>query len=215
MRIRPLPVVLLAALAVAAGATAARAAAPTHVTFVGDSVAQSIEYVPAARRSLSRGLVLRLDLRVCRRLVLPSCSYQGSAPSTVLEAVQSYGRGLGSVLVVYVGYNEGPTGYGAGIDRVLRAALAQGATGVVWVTLRETRDLYRRTNVAIRRAAKRWPELQVADWNAFSAGKPWFGDDGLHLTPTGAGALAGFLRPFVLRAPAAPLDGRRRTRRDG
>jgi len=48
-------------------------------------------------------------------------------------------------------------------------------------------------DVAIRQAAKRWPELVVADWNACSSGKPWFGPDGLHLTVTGANALATLL----------------------
>ena len=32
----------------------------------------------------------------------------------------------------------------------MRAALAQGAVGVVWVTLRETRHIYHWTNVAIQ-----------------------------------------------------------------
>ena len=86
----------------------------------------------------------------------------------------------------------------------MRAALAQGAAGVVWVTLRETRGIYHRTNVVIERAAKRWPQLLIADWNAFSSGRPWFGDDGLHLTATGATALARFLRPYVWKAAAAP-----------
>ena len=43
----------------------------------------------------------------------------------------------------------------------------------------------------------------VADWNAYSAGKPWFGSDGLHLTTAGATALATFLRPYVLQAATA------------
>ena len=199
---RPALVALVLLLAVAATALAAPTSKrpPLHVTFVGDSVPDAISYVPAARRRLGRGLVLRLDLRVCRRLVEPSCSYQGSTPSTALDAVRSYGTALGQVLVVDVGYNEGPIGYGGGIDRVMRAALAQKAVGVVWVTLRETRDLYAQTNVAIRRATRRWPQLEVADWNAFSSGKPWFAGDGLHLTPTGAIELATFLRPYVLRA---------------
>ena len=115
-------------------------------------------------------------------------------------------RRLGGVLIVYVGYNESAFGYRKGIDRIMRAALAQGAKGVVWVTLREERDIYRQTNVAIRAAAKRWPQLYVADWNAFSHGKPWFSSDGLHMGAAGAEGLARFLRPFVLRAPRAP-DG--------
>jgi hypothetical protein len=202
MRVRAL-VMLVLGLALAAGAgtsTTSASSSALTVTFVGDSVPDAITYVPMARRRLGRGLVLRLDLRVCRRLVQPSCSFQGSAPTTALQAVRSYGRGLGRVLVVDVGYNEGPIGYGLGIDDVMRAALAQNAAGVVWVTLRETRDLYRQTNEAIRRARRRWPELEIADWNAFSAGKPWFAGDGLHLTPTGAVELAAFLRPYVLRA---------------
>ena len=145
------------------------------MAFVGDSVPDAITYVSAARRRLTKGFVVKLDLRVCRRLVTLGCSFQGSTPSSALEAIQSFGAGLGNVLVVDVGYNEGPVGYGAGIDRVMRAARAQGAIGVVWVTLRETRGLYRQTNTVIRRATKRWPHLSVADWNAFSSGRSWFG----------------------------------------
>ena len=187
-----------------AGATAAPARSPLPVTFVGDSVPASISYIPAAQAELRRGLKLRLDLRVCRRLVQPSCAYQGATPPSALQAVQGYGRSLGRVLIVNVGYNESSDAYRRGIDRIMRAALAQGAAGVVWVTLRETRSIYHRTNILIAAAAKRWPQLLVADWNAFSTGKRWFGDDGLHLTTTGATALATFLRPYVWKAAAAP-----------
>lgn len=189
----------LAAAGSAAAATAG-STAPVRVTFVGDSVSASISYASTAQAQLRRGLSVRLDLRVCRRLVQPSCSYQGSAPTTALEAVQSLGRSLGRVLIVKVGYNESAQGYREGIDRVMRAALSQGAAGVVWVTLKETSSTYHWTNVAIRSATKRWPQLVVADWNAYSAGKPWFGHDGLHLSATGATALAAFLRSYVVRA---------------
>jgi hypothetical protein len=199
-------IVALACLVGAARGVASPAAKkPIQATFVGDSVSASIAYVPAAQTELENGLSVRLDLKVCRRLVQPSCSFQGSAPPSALQAVQSYGRSLGRVLIVKVGYNEGSQGYGAGIDKVMRAALADGATGVVWVTLREkTRysGIYRATNVEIKRAARRWPQLVVADWNAYSAGKPWFGSDGLHLTAVGAEELAAFLRPYVFRAAA-------------
>jgi hypothetical protein len=174
--------------------------APIRVTFIGDSVSASIAYATTAQAQLKRGLAVRLDLKVCRRLVQPSCSYQGSTPTTALQAVQALGRSLGRVLIVKVGYNESAAGYRSGIDRVMRAALAQGARGVVWVTLKETRSTYHWTNVAIKTAARRWPQLVVADWNRYSAGRPWFGSDGLHLTATGAAELARFLRPYVFRA---------------
>jgi hypothetical protein len=186
-----------------AAAATTTAKAPIPVTFVGDSISASISYSTTAQKQLKRGLAVRLDVKVCRRLVQPSCSFQGSTPTTALRAVQSYGRALGRVLVVKVGYNESSQGYGDGIDRVMRAALANGATGVVWATLREKgqfSSLYHGTNLAIKKAAKRWPQLQVADWDAYSAGKPWFGSDGLHLSATGAAELATFLRPYVFRA---------------
>lgn len=196
-------VLLVVASCVAASVVAASTADSrplVKVTFVGDSVPASISYVSAAQARLTRGLSVRLDLKVCRRLVTSSCSYQGSTPATALQAVESYGRSLGDVLIVDVGYNESAHGYGKGIDRVMRAALGQGAKGVVWVTLRETSSTYAWTNRAIKAAGKRWPQLTVADWNAYSQGKPWFGHDGLHLTSTGAEALAAFLRPLVLRS---------------
>jgi hypothetical protein len=195
---------LLAALAaVAVPVSPAAPAAKLKVTFVGDSISESIDYVPAAERSLRSRFEMTFDLATCRRLVLASCAFQGSAPPTALQAVRSYGTRLGDVLIVEVGYNEGSYGYRQGIDSVMRAALRQGADGVVWVTLRETLDVYVATNRAIRSAAKRWPQLVVADWNRYSAGRPWFGADGLHLTPTGAEAMARFLRPHVLRAASA------------
>jgi hypothetical protein len=194
---------LASACAVTAASAAAKpSAAKVRATFVGDSVSASITYVSAAQAQLERGLNVRLDLKVCRRLVQPSCPYQGSAPSTALQAVQAYGHSLGKVLIVKVGYNESSAGYAKGIDEIMRAARADGATGVVWVTLREESSIYHATNVEIRKAAKRWPQLVVADWNAYSTGKPWFGPDGLHLSTTGATALATFLRPYVFRAAA-------------
>ena len=200
-----LATVALACLLGASQAAASPDAAPIPATFVGDSVPASIAYVSSAQAQLRRGLSVRLDLKVCRRLVQPSCSFQGSSPPTGLQAVQSYGHSLGRVLIVKVGYNEGSQGYGAGIDRVMRAALADGASGVVWVTLRERggyASIYHSTNMEIKQAAKRWPQLLVADWNAYSSGKPWFGSDAVHLTATGATRLAAFLRPYVFRAAA-------------
>lgn len=200
---RSLLIVLVAAClatALAAGASAAPVKKNVPVTFIGDSVAASILYTPQAQTILSRGLKVRFDLRVCRRLVAASCAYQGSAPPTALQSVQSLGRSVGQVLVVNVGYNESASGYGKGVDQVMRAALAQGARHVVWVTLREQRDTYRWTNVAIRTAAKRWPQLRVAEWHAYSKNKPWFSADGLHMSSTGAAELARYVRTNVLAA---------------
>jgi hypothetical protein len=183
-----------------ASATAAQPATKTRVTVIGDSIAASFDYVPAARRYLGKGLDLRSDAVVCRRLVAASCSFQGSTPTTVLEVVTTQGRALGPVVVVNVGYNDWAAVYD--VDRVMRALRAAGVHTVVWVTLREAgpnSSIYAQSNARIRSAARRWKKtLVVADWNAISRGKPWFREDGLHLTSAGAMGLARLLRPLVV-----------------
>ncbi len=196
------PLALLIALVVALCATAAASpsggGAKPRVTFIGDSVAASLLYADAAERTLRRGLDLRLDLKVCRRLVAPSCTYQGETPSTALQVVESTGRSLGEVGVVMVGYNDSASGYRAGLDRVMRAFRRAGVDHVVWVTLGETRENYELINGVIRKARSRWPALEVADWAELSRGKSWFAADGLHLEPDGAMALARLVRAKVL-----------------
>jgi hypothetical protein len=202
---------LLALSTSAAHSSSARAAGtttverPLHVTFVGDSVSAALDYVSAAEARLARGLSLQLDLKVCRRLVQTGCSFRGSTPTTALQAIEKYGGSVGQVLIIEVGYNESSQGYSSRIDEIMRTALRLRVHGVVWMTLRDSSSsryaaIYRATNAQIEAAAKRWPQLVVADWNAYSSGKPWFRSDGLHLTSTGAFALATFLRPFVFKA---------------
>jgi hypothetical protein len=172
---------------------------PLRVTIVGDSVAASIEEVPHALAALRAGLDVRLELRVCRRLIVRSCTYQGVTPPPALATVQALGRSLGSVLVVDVGYNDDATGYASGIAEIMRAARAQGAREVIWVTLRQAggySSTYRATDAIIARAERRFSGLRVADWNAYSAGKPWFAD-AVHPNAAGAVALVRFLRSYI------------------
>jgi hypothetical protein len=199
--VRRAAVVLLAAVVLALLASGPAAAAKTggpRVTFIGDSVAASLLFVPDAKRALGRGLDLRLDLAVCRRLVQPSCTYQGETPATALEVVQRTGRSLGDVAVVMVGYNDSASQYRSGLDRVMRALRKARVGDVVWVTLGETRENYGLINGVIRKAPSRWRELTIADWASLSRGKSWFAGDGLHLEPDGAMALARMIRGKVL-----------------
>ena len=183
----------------AAAPQSAPASAP-RVTFVGDSISASLDYVSAARSLLSRRFRMHFDLEVCRRLVATSCAFQGRRPSSALHVITSLGSSIGDVAIVNVGYNEDSYGYRDGMRRVVRAARAQGARSIVWVTLRETSDVYRVTNAVIRDEAKRWASVRVADWEAYSRGRPWFREDGLHLNAAGAMGLARLLRARVLKA---------------
>jgi hypothetical protein len=193
----------LVALAALASAIPARSATgPIHVTMLGDSVADSLQYMPSAEQLLQRSYAVRFDLRVCRRLASSGCPFQGTVPSSALVAIRDEGSTLGDVLVVDVGYNDDPALYRAGMDQVIHAAHALGVKRVVWVTLRASWQAFRATNAVIVSEAKKFPQVTVADWNAWSDGKPWFRADGLHLTGTGATALARFLRPYLAQAAA-------------
>ena len=187
---------VLATCLVAVGAASATPAAKPRVTLIGDSITESFDYVPSARRYLGRGLDLRSDTAVCRRLVASSCAFQGTQPATALDVIRARGSALCSVVVVNVGYNDWAAVYD--VDRVMRALKAARVRTVVWVTLRETTSNYAQNNAAIRKATRRWKNLVVADWAAYSRGKPWFRSDGLHLTSAGATGLARLLRPLVL-----------------
>jgi len=188
---------VVAALALLAAAPSpAEPSAKTRVTVIGDSITASFDYVPAARRYLGKGLDLRSDAVVCRRLVVTSCAFKGATPTTALQVIGVQRRALGPVVVINVGYNDSTAVYD--VDRIMRALRATGVERAIWVTLRETTSNYTQVNARIRNAAHRWRKsLVVADWNAYSRGKPWFREDGLHLTVSGAMGLARLLRPLV------------------
>ena len=82
--------------------------------------------------------------------------------------------------------------YSHDIRRTLRVLGPQRV--LVALTPRETGGSGGSDAAVIRRAGRRWPDrVHVLDWVAHSAGQSgWFGGDGLHLTPSGAQALASF-----------------------
>src|SRR5216117_2782021 len=93
----------LAAVSPVALAADGGASSGPRVTMFGDSIADSLEYVPEARQLLGNGL----ELTPCRRLVSPGCAYQGTHPESVLDIVQASPlAALGNIVVVDVGYNE-------------------------------------------------------------------------------------------------------------
>ena len=174
---------------------------PPRVTIFGDSVLDSLQYVPEARQLLADGLDLRLEIAPCRRLASPGCPYQGRRPESVLDIVQfSPLVTLGNIVVVDVGYNEPANNYEAGMSQVAIALVKLGVEHVLWVTMREQTDNYREINDVIRSQARRWPQLQVVDWDAASRGQDWFQPDAIHLNADGANGLARLLRANVLAA---------------
>jgi len=167
----------------------------TTVTLIGDSVSAALNWTPAARPVLAAGLNVRFEADACRRLEAPSCG--DPPPPTALQTIEGDGRALGQVVVMDVGYNDAASTYAAELDTAMRDMVAAGVRHVIWVTLRERYENYHLMNEVIRNARRRWPQLVVADWNAYSAGKPWFAADGIHLNAGGAFGLAQLLRTFL------------------
>ena len=156
------------------------------LTYIGDSKAAAIEFSPTAKRLLARGHTVRRDLKVCRRLVAPSCPYQGVTPTTALRAIRNYGTGLGTgardrrrlqrhVRDVSRAAQPGharraqPRGQGRRLGEPPGLGAAAGPPRL--------RDASTRSSAESR---QRWPQLYVANWNAYTRGKPasWFGHDG-------------------------------------
>ena len=202
--------IVVAGLFLAAGSSGATTSAAPRVTLVADSVGGVLFWQREARDELARGIDLRIDIRTCRRLATEGCVYDGGRPPSALEAIQALGPAVGPLAVVDVGYNDSPAGYGAALDRVMRALLDTGVERVVWVTLRERRPSWAEINDAIRAGARRWPQISVGEWDRESVGHDeWFAD-GIHMNWDGGTGFARFLRALVLDACTAacgPGDG--------
>lgn len=197
---------LVAVLAVAALSPSAHGAervpsSGPRATMFGDSIADSLSYVPEARALLADGIDMRWELAPCRKLVPVGCAYMGARPQSVLDIVTSSTLAqLGNIVIVAVGYNDPANNYETDMAQVVNALVAKGVGHVVWVTLRAQTEDYRQIDETIAAQAPRWPELRVADWEAVSRGKGWFNPDGLHLNADGAVGFATLLRPYVLTA---------------
>ncbi len=199
----------VAAFAALVAASTAGAASRPRVTVIGDSVAASLHLVPKARALLGRGIDLQLDAKVCRRLVGTSCPFQGRRPQNVVDTIATTKR-IGEVVVIDVGYNDDPATYATGIETVMTALVHAEVHTVIWSTLKVDRPGYRKINAAIRKAAVRWTQLQVVDWDTYSRARgAWFVEDGLHVNVAGAFALARMLRPPVVAAACGPSCPRR------
>jgi hypothetical protein len=170
----------------------AASARPPRATFIGDSVADEIDYIASARALLPN---VRFELAACRRLVQASCSVEGMAPPSTLQLVDTMGVSLGPTVIVSVGYNDPALEYAHDVELTIAALERAHVHRILWLTLRATRHPYLMMNDAIRAAATRHRDLQVVDWNRYSRSHPsWFRSDGLHLTPAGAIAMARLVR---------------------
>lgn len=154
-----------------------------------------------------QGAEFTFDLRDCRRTHGTSCSVFGrTRPTTVLEVVQSRGSGH-DVLIVFAGYNEGPSTLSKGFDLVVAAARTRGIDHIIWATLRTNHDYtssriaglnakFVQSNAMLRGkiASGAFPDVTLADWDTYSTHEhTWFIKDGIHFKRPGAWGAADYL----------------------
>ncbi|MEY4173272.1 MAG: hypothetical protein RI900_437 [Actinomycetota bacterium] len=187
-----------------------------RVTVIGDSTSAAMRWYDEANNvttiydTMGAASDLQWSVESCRRLVSASCTGRTDPgtglkwkPVSVLPLMQGSLRGqLGQALVVMAGYDD--FSITTAIDPIVNEARSQGVTRVFWLNYRigagnyAYKQYYINHNAALERAKGRHPNLVVLDWNTFSAGRTtWFEADGIHLTRTGATALAAFLRDAV------------------
>jgi lysophospholipase L1-like esterase len=190
-------------LVLATAATAHGAALPPKVTIVGDSVSDRMQRNADALAALTDGFRINLQTRGCRTLVVTGCTLAGQTapPPPALQVVQRFGRYLGSIVVVEVGYNDPAARYRRDLDTIMRALTGYPAVKtVIWLTLRDPTGANAPFNNVIEQAPTRWHRLVVADWNAYSADESqWFNEDGIHPTPEGAANLGSFIHSQLVR----------------
>ncbi|MCU1359925.1 MAG: hypothetical protein JWN99_1214 [Ilumatobacteraceae bacterium] len=188
------------------------------VSMIGDSTMAGMQWYSTAtndyRDIIGNSYQLTFDAESCRRIVIGSCRGRfGYTPTSALPLMRGALKGkLGEALVIMAGYDD-PSLTDA-VDQVMAEAEAQGVVKVMWLTYRTNtsyilpgglaaKSLYGSHNSELAAAAKRHPDLQLLDWDAYTANQPtWFASDGIHLTPTGAAGLGAFIKAALDAQPA-------------
>jgi len=187
-------------------AGAAAAAQPDRITVIGDSILTAVEWNPEPLAILEHGLPpVDLQIAVCRTLIGPGCPFDGERPSSLIDVVTELGNGIGSTVVVEVGYNDPEARFAAAVDESVRALLAAGVRRILWVNYHDWVPLYAQLNADLARAVAKYPQVTIVDWQADSLNRySWFQSDGVHLVLQGAVALATLVHQALAAALAPP-----------
>jgi hypothetical protein len=179
-------------------ASAAEAPALGQVLILGDSVATGMLWHPDAVTIVQRNLGVYWQVAVCRRLTGESCWSEGVQPPTAVDVINSL-PSVPPYVVMVMGYNDDADTFATSIDATMQALLAKGAQHVLWLTLRESEGPFPLINDQLWSALARWPQLELVDWNDYSANHPeWFQTDGVHLLPAGGVAMAKLIHGSLL-----------------
>jgi len=197
-----------AALAALSPAGAGATAQPGRITVIGDSILTAVEWYSQPRSVLEQGFAdVDLQIAVCRTLTGPSCPFEGERPQNLVDLVQSLGPGIGSTVVVEVGYNDPEEGFADAVDQSVHALLAAGVRRILWVNYHDWVQPYGQLNAILAQTVAKYPQVTIVDWQADSLNRySWFQSDGVHLVTAGAMALASLIHDALVSALAAPAS---------
>jgi hypothetical protein len=119
-------------------------------------------------------------------------------PTAGIEVLRARRREMGQVVVIQMSNNYGgdEAQWARQIDTMFD--VLDGIPEVVFLTVSEFRADRRGVNAELRAALERHPNMLLADWNAVGASSPSFlANDGLHLSPKGAHAMAVLIASVV------------------
>ena len=115
-----------------------------------------------------------------------------------LGTLQAARPEIGDVVVLDLGYNDGPDpGIWRGrVDQAM--AILTGVPKVIWLGQSNWRSGRAEMNAQLAAATQQYPNLEFVDWSAIVAAHPdaVYGD-GVHLTPVGQAAMADAVRQSV------------------
>lgn len=150
------------------------AAAQLQVTLIGDSVMAGA--ASRLEKQLAPG-TYALAAQPQRRM--------GDA-LTLIPELAAEGK-LASTVVIHLGTNQ-PFDDSV-FDGVMQSLVDRGATRVIFLTVKRPITWESYLNRKLAEGVARWPQAELADWNAIAQSQPgWFIADQVHPTTTGAEA---------------------------
>lgn len=150
---------------------------------------------PVASGALCLGDSVMLGASPTYHDTLATCAVVDATVSrqmTAAAAVASghLAAGLPPAVVVHLGTN----GTAAGVDELLAVLAPVPRVVLVDVQTNGARSWEGPVSAALAAAAERWPNVTLASWRSWSAGRPaWFAADGIHLTRAGAAGYAALI----------------------
>jgi hypothetical protein len=182
------------------------------VLIIGDSVGTGMSWHDDAIAVMEKSLAVDWQVAVCRRLIGESCDPGDGEPipQTLVDLVGAM-PSVPPTVVVEMGYNDFESTFPAAVDDAMQALIAKGAKHVLWLTLGASLEVpYGALNAILEAKTAEYPQLELVDWNKYSAlhVAQWFQPDDVHLLDAGGVAMAHLIHSAVIAlfTPLHPVE---------